>query len=68
VQRPQARCLIEKDPDYTFATARLLFHIIAKEILGDDVAQPDMPQAYAVSRTNCSTKSCMQQFDYLGLQ
>jgi len=41
-----ARTLIEKDPDYTYATARLLFHTIAKEILGDDVAQADMPQAY----------------------
>jgi len=42
-----ARTLIEKDPDYTFATARLLFHTIAKEVLGEDVAQADMPQAYA---------------------
>jgi ribonucleoside-diphosphate reductase alpha chain len=41
-----ARTLIEKDPDYTFATARLLFHTITKEILGQDVAQADMPQAY----------------------
>ena len=41
-----ARTLIEKDPDYTYATARLLFHTIAKEILGEDVAQADMPQAY----------------------
>jgi ribonucleoside-diphosphate reductase alpha chain len=42
-----ARTLIEKDPDYTFATARLLFHTIAKEVLGQDVAQADMAQAYA---------------------
>ena len=42
-----ARTLIEKDPDYTFATARLLFHTIAKEVLGQDVAQADMSQAYA---------------------
>jgi ribonucleoside-diphosphate reductase alpha chain len=41
-----ARTLIEKDPDYTYATARLLFHTIAREVLGADVAQPDMPQAY----------------------
>ncbi len=41
-----ARTLIEKDPDYTFATARLLFHTIAKEVLGQDVAQADMTQAY----------------------
>jgi ribonucleoside-diphosphate reductase alpha chain len=41
-----ARTLIEKDPDYTYATARLLFHTIAKEILGKDVVQADMAQAY----------------------
>jgi len=42
-----ARTLIEKDPDYTYATARLLFHTISREILGRDVAQADMAQAYA---------------------
>ena len=42
-----ARTLIEKDPDYTFATARLLFHTIAKEVLGQDVTQADMAQAYS---------------------
>ncbi len=41
-----ARTLIEKDPDYTYATARLLFHTIAKEVLGRDLAQADMAQAY----------------------
>jgi ribonucleoside-diphosphate reductase alpha chain len=41
-----ARTLIEKDPDYTYATARLLFHTIAKEVLGRDVAQADMGDAY----------------------
>ena len=41
-----ARTLIERDPDYTYATARLLFHTIAKEVLGADVAQADMGQAY----------------------
>ena len=41
-----ARTLIEKDPDYTYAAARLLFHTMAKEILGRDVAQADMAQAY----------------------
>ncbi len=41
-----ARTLIEKDPDYTYATARLLFHTMAKEALGKDVAQADMAQAY----------------------
>ena len=41
-----ARTLIEKDPDYTYATARLLFHTIAKEVLGKDVAAADMAEAY----------------------
>ena len=41
-----ARTLIEKDPDYTYATARLLFHTIANEVLGRDVIQADMAQAY----------------------
>ena len=42
-----ARTLIEKDPDYTYATARLLFHTIAKEVLGRDVEPSEMAQAYA---------------------
>ncbi|QBK06234.1 ribonucleoside-diphosphate reductase subunit alpha [Hylemonella gracilis] len=42
-----ARTLIEKDPDYTYATARLLFHTIAKEVLGRDVQPTEMKQAYA---------------------
>ena len=42
-----ARTLIEKDPDYTYATARLLFHTISREVLGRDVAQADMAEAYA---------------------
>ena len=41
-----ARTLIEKDPDYTYATARLLFHTIAKEVLGLDVPQAEMGAAY----------------------
>jgi len=41
-----ARTLIEKDPDYTYATARLLFHTIANEVLGKDVTQAGMAQAY----------------------
>jgi ribonucleoside-diphosphate reductase alpha chain len=41
-----ARTLIEKDPDYTYATARLLFHTMANEVLGRDVVQADMAQAY----------------------
>jgi len=42
-----ARTLIEKDPDYTYATARLLFHTIAREVLGRDVPQAGMAEAYA---------------------
>jgi ribonucleoside-diphosphate reductase alpha chain len=42
-----ARTLIEKDPDYTYATARLLLHTIVKEILGDEVPQAEMGQRYA---------------------
>jgi len=41
-----ARTLIEKDPDYTYATARLLFHTISREVLGKDVPAADMQQAY----------------------
>lgn len=41
-----ARTLIEKDPDYTYATARLLFHTISREVLGRDVAKADMQEAY----------------------
>jgi len=42
-----ARTLIEKDPDYTFATARLLLHTIFKEVLEREVAPADRAQAYA---------------------
>ena len=42
-----ARTLIEKDPDYTYATARLLLHTICHEVLGRDVATADMAQVYA---------------------
>ncbi len=41
-----ARTLIEKDPDYTYATARLLLHTIVREILGREVTQAEMGQAY----------------------
>ncbi|PIF91650.1 ribonucleoside-diphosphate reductase alpha chain [Acidovorax sp. 62] len=42
-----ARTLIEKDPDYTYATARLLLHTIVREVLGRDVTQDHMGAAYA---------------------
>ena len=41
-----ARTLIEKDPDYTYATARLLMHTIRREILGGEVAQEEMAERY----------------------
>ncbi len=41
-----ARTLIEKDPDYTFATARLLLHTIFKEVLGRDLPPSEMAQSY----------------------
>ncbi len=42
-----ARTLIETDPDYTYATARLLLHTIAKEVLGLDVTQAELAAQYA---------------------
>jgi ribonucleoside-diphosphate reductase alpha chain len=42
-----ARTLIEKDPDYTYATARLLLHTIVKEVLGEEVPSGDMAARYA---------------------
>ena len=42
-----ARTLIEKDPDYTYATARLLLHTIRREVLGEEVSQEDMAMRYA---------------------
>jgi ribonucleoside-diphosphate reductase alpha chain len=42
-----ARTLIEKDPDYTYATARLLLHTIRREVLGEEVVQEDMGTRYA---------------------
>jgi ribonucleoside-diphosphate reductase alpha chain len=45
-----ARTLLEKEPAYTRATARLLMHTISREILGVDVAESrnlDMGAVYA---------------------
>ena len=42
-----ARTLIEKDPDYTYATARLLLHTIVKEVLGEEVPPAQVGQRYA---------------------
>jgi ribonucleoside-diphosphate reductase alpha chain len=41
-----SRTLLEKDPDYTYATARLLMHTIAKEVLGKEVTQEEMAEEY----------------------
>ncbi|MBA4177024.1 MAG: ribonucleoside-diphosphate reductase subunit alpha [Leptothrix sp. (in: Bacteria)] len=42
-----ARTLIEKEPSYTRATARLLLHTIRREILGENVTQAQMAERYA---------------------
>ena len=41
-----ARTLIEKEPDYTYVTARLLMHTIAKEVLGKELTQAEMAREY----------------------
>ncbi len=42
-----ARTLIEKDPAYSFVTARLLLDTIRKEVLGEPATQADMATRYA---------------------
>jgi ribonucleoside-diphosphate reductase alpha chain len=42
-----ARSLIEKDPNYSLVTARLLLHSIRREVLGEEVAQAAMATRYA---------------------
>ncbi len=42
-----ARALIEKDPAYSFVTARLLLNIIRREVLGEDATQAEMETRYA---------------------
>ena len=42
-----ARSLIEKDPDYTYVTARLLLNSIRREVLGEEVSQAEMATRYA---------------------
>jgi ribonucleoside-diphosphate reductase alpha chain len=42
-----ARSLIEKDPDYSLVTARLLLNSIRSEVLGEDVTQAEMATRYA---------------------
>ena len=42
-----ARALIEKDPAYSYVTARLLLHTVRREVLGEDVGQDAMVTRYA---------------------
>jgi len=42
-----ARTLIEKEPAYSFVTARLLLDTIRKEVLGEVASQADMATRYA---------------------
>jgi ribonucleoside-diphosphate reductase alpha chain len=42
-----ARALIEKEPAYSYVTARLLLETIQQEVLGSDAAYADMPARYA---------------------
>ena len=51
-----ARTLIEKEPDYTYATARLLMYSIAKEVWGKEVTQAEMAQNYIDNFAACINK------------
>lgn len=42
-----ARALIEKDPAYSYVTARLLLDTVRREVLGETVSQADMATRYA---------------------
>ena len=42
-----ARALIEKDPAYSYVSARLLLHTIRREVLGEETSQADMTKRYA---------------------
>src|SRR5258706_11942562 len=53
-----ARALIEKDPGYSYVTARLLLHGIRFEVLVEEVSQSDMATRYA---------TYFQQFIELGI-
>jgi ribonucleoside-diphosphate reductase alpha chain len=41
-----ARALIEKDPAYSYVTARLLLHTIRHEVLGEEITQAQMTLRY----------------------
>src|SRR5689334_22146753 len=42
-----ARALIEKDPAYSYVTARLLLNTIRLEVLGEEASQAEMDERYA---------------------
>ena len=42
-----ARALIEKDPAYSYVSARLLLHAVRREVLGEEVSQEAMAGRYA---------------------
>lgn len=42
-----SRALIEKEPNYSYVTARLLLHTIRKEVLGEEATQTEMNERYA---------------------
>src|SRR3954447_3761462 len=42
-----ARALIEKDPAYSYVTARLLLHGIRREVLGEEASHAEMATRYA---------------------
>ena len=50
-----ARALIEKEPAYSYVTARLLLHTIRLEVLGEEVAQQEMTERYAEYFPNSSS-------------
>ncbi|TMI18328.1 MAG: ribonucleoside-diphosphate reductase subunit alpha, partial [Betaproteobacteria bacterium] len=48
-----ARALIEKDPAYSYVTARLLLNIIRLEVLGEEASQGEMETRYAAYCPQC---------------
>src|SRR6267143_117145 len=48
-----ARALIEKDPAYSYVTARLLLNIIRLEVLGEEASHGEMETRYAAYFAQC---------------
>jgi ribonucleoside-diphosphate reductase alpha chain len=44
-----ARALIERDPAYSYVTARLLLHTVRREVLGEEVMPAQMAERYVES-------------------